>query len=383
MTIGEQTNQTGRASVDPLQSRIAFSRVKGINLSTARIMIGRIGSPENFFTLGASALASATGIASSVTAPAYRASILEKAADECRFVRSKSITASFCTDPGYPHRLLDCDDAPAMLYSIGRCNLNSLHSVAIVGTRHATPYGIDFVRTLVADLAEALDSLVIVSGLAYGIDVAAHKAALDNHVPTVAVVAHGLNTIYPADHRSVATRIVGDGGAIVTEYTSADGIHKGNFLARNRIVAGLADVVIIVESDMRGGAMTTARIASAYNREVMAVPGRTSDTYSRGCNALIADCTARIVRSADDVISAMNWKAKPRTEVQTELSFEISAEQQAVIDYIINHPDHTVNDICVGLSLPYQRLSALLFEMEMSDLIMTLPGGLFAVKAHN
>lgn len=372
---------SGTRMPDSVLCRIAFSRVKGINLSTARTLLGRIGTPENYFTLGTASLAAATGLDSKITDAAYRNSLLDKAADEKRFVESKNISTYFCTDNGYPRRLQDCDDAPALLYGIGPCNLDSLHSVAIVGTRHATPYGIDFVNHLVAGLASSLDSLIIISGLAYGIDVAAHRAALDNNVPTVAVVAHGLNTIYPADHRSVAAKIVSQGGSIVTEYSSQDGIHKGNFLARNRIVAGLADVVIVVESDMRGGAMTTARIASAYSREVMAVPGRTTDTYSRGANALIADCTAQIVRSADDVIMAMNWTATPKAETQTELRFEMSSEQQTVADYIISHPDHTVNDICVGLSMPYSRLSALLFEMEMSDLIITLPGGRYMVKA--
>ncbi len=368
-------------SIDPLLSRIAFSRVKGINLSTARILLSRIGTPEAFFTLSPSALSAASGLDSKITSSAYRNDLLEKAKSECQFVNDKYIKTLFCTDSDYPRRLLDCDDAPAMLYSIGSCNLDSFHSVAIVGTRHATPYGIDFVKKLVADLASSLDSLIVISGLAYGIDIAAHKAALDNKVPTVGVVAHGLNTIYPADHRAIAAKIVGDGGAIVTEYGSQDGIHKGNFLARNRIVAGLADALIVVESDMRGGAMTTARIASAYNREVMATPGRTTDTYSRGCNALIADCTAQIITSADDLIRVMNWTARPKAETQTELRFEMSAEQQTLADYITLHPEHTVNDICVGLGMPFSKLSALLFEMEMSDMILTLPGGRYMVKA--
>lgn len=372
-----------RAKHDGLLCRIAFSRIKGINLSTGRTLLSRIGTPENYFSLGTAALAAATGLDSKITDADYRNSLLDKAASEKQFVSEKIISTYFCTDNDYPRRLLDCDDAPALLYGIGACNLDCLHSVAIVGTRHATPYGIDFVNHLVADLAASLDSLIVISGLAYGIDVTAHKAALENDVPTVAVVAHGLNTIYPADHRGIAAQIVEHGGSIVTEYSSQDGIHKGNFLARNRIVAGLADVVIVVESDMRGGAMTTARIASAYNREVMAVPGRTTDTYSRGSNALIADCTAQILRSADDVIRAMNWTAAPKAETQTELRFEMTSEQQSVADYIVKHPDHTVNDICVGLAMPYSRLSAVLFEMEMSDMIITLPGGRYMVKAQS
>ncbi len=368
-------------SVDPLVARIAFSKIKGINRSTASRLIGLLGSPEAFFTLPQSALSASCGLDSRICDQSSRLSLLEAAAEEARFIRSKAITAAFIGSDAYPRRLSSCDDAPAILYSIGPCNLDCLHSVAIVGTRHATPYGIDFINHLVADLADSLDSLVIISGLAYGIDVAAHRAALDNGIPTAAVVAHGLNTIYPADHRSTAAKIVSEGGAIVTEYTSGAPIHKGNFLARNRIVAALADVVIVVESDTKGGAMSTARIASAYNREVMAVPGRTTDTYSRGCNALIAENTASIVRSADDIIEALNWTTRSRPDTQTTLTFEMTAEQRQIADYIISHPDHTVNDICVGLGLPFNKLSSMLFEMEMSDMLITLPGGRYAVTA--
>lgn len=368
-------------NIDPLVAKIAFSRIRGINLSTARQLVGRIGSYENFFTLSQSALAATSGIDAKLTGQTYRQSLIEAATKESRFVTEKSITTRFFEDDNYPSRLLDCDDAPAMLYSIGKCNLNSLHTVAIVGTRHATPYGLDFVKHLVADLAQSLDSLVIISGLAYGIDVAAHRAALDASVPTLAVVAHGLNTIYPADHRSTAAKIVSEGGAIITEYQSDSAIHKGNFLARNRIVAGLADVVVVVESDIHGGALSTARIASAYSHEVMAVPGRVTDTYSRGCNALIADQTATIICSADDLINLMNWTAKPAPQTQTELNFEMTPEQKTLTDHIIAHPDHTVNDICIALGIPFNRLTAMLFEMEMSDMIITLPGGHYAVTA--
>lgn len=370
-------------SIDPLVARIAFSKIKGINYSTATRLLGIVGTPENFFTLSSTALAASTGLDPRVCDADSRRSLLDKARDEAEFVQRKSISANFIGAEAYPRRLTECDDAPALLYSIGPANLDSLHTVAIVGTRHATPYGLDFIKHLVSDLASALDSLVIISGLAYGIDVAAHRAALDNAVPTVAVVAHGLNMIYPADHRSTAARIVGEGGAIVTEYSSDAAIHKGNFLARNRIVAGLADAVIVVESDTKGGAMSTARIANAYNREVMAVPGRTTDTYSRGCNELIANQTATIIRSADDLVEAMNWTAKKPNNAQTSIKFDLTPEQKTVADYIVAHPDHTVNDICVGLGLPYNHLSAMLFEMEMSDLIITLPGGRYAVTDHN
>lgn len=369
------------SSVDPLVARIAFSKIKGLNHSTAQRLLSLIGSPENFFTLTTNALSATCRLDSRVCDANYRMSLLNEAEREAAFVTEKSIVARFIDTDAYPNRLSDCDDAPAMLYSIGKCNLNSLHFVAVVGTRHATPYGLDFVNHLVADLAERIDNLVIVSGLAYGIDVAAHRAALDNNIPTIAVVAHGLNTIYPADHRATAAKIVNSGGAIVTEYTSDATIHRSNFLARNRIVAGLSDAVIVVESDIKGGALATARIAAAYNREVFAVPGRTTDTYSRGCNDLIANQAASIIRSADDLIEALNWTSRPKAFSQQELAFDMTPEQKAVADYIVTHPDHTVNDICIGLGIPFSQLSAMLFEMEMSDMLMTLPGGRYAVTA--
>ena len=376
-----QTDIITQQNIDPLVARIAFSKIKGINLSTATRLLGLLGSPEQFFSLQPGTLAAATGIDQRLCDTSYRKSLLEAAEKEALFIKTKSIRAAFVGYEGYPRRLSECDDAPAALYAIGPCNLDCLHSVAVVGTRHATPYGLDFVKHLVGDLAESLDSLVIISGLAYGIDVAAHRAALDADVPTVAMVAHGLNTIYPADHRDTAARIVSQGGAIVTEYTSDAAIHRSNFLSRNRIVAGLADAVIVVESDRRGGAMSTARIASAYGRDVMAVPGRTTDTYSRGCNALIAENTASIIRSADDLIEAMGWTARPKAATQTTMIFEMTPEQRTIADYITAHPDHTVNDICIGLSIPFSHLSALLFEMEMNDMIMTIPGGRYAVTA--
>ncbi len=366
-------------TVERLTAEIAFSKIKGINVSTATHLLGLIGSAEAFFTMPEAALAAMTRLDRKVCDTAYRCGLLEGAGKEARFIKSKSICARFIGNDNYPRRLRECDDAPAMVYQTGGCKLDAMHVVSIVGTRHATPYGIDFVKHLVTDLASSLDSLVIISGLAYGIDVAAHKAALEDGVPTVAVVAHGLNMIYPADHRDIAARIVGAGGAIVTEYTTDATIHRSNFLARNRIVAGLADATIIVESDRKGGAMSTARIASAYGREVMAVPGRTIDTYSRGCNDLIANQTATLIRSADDLIDALGWTARPKTETQTTISFDMTPEQKIIADYIETHPDHTVNDICVGLGMSVNSLSSILFEMEMADMIITIPGGRYAV----
>lgn len=340
-------------------------------------------TPELFFEQDAHALAAATGVKTEFFDKSRRTAALRSAETEAGFISANKIKAIFASDGNYPQRLRECDDAPAMLYTLGDADADCTHVISIVGTRHATAYGIDFTARLVKDLAEALgpENLLIVSGLAYGIDVAAHRAALSAGTPTTAVLAHGLNTIYPADHRATATQIVRDGGSLLTEYRSTDAIHRGNFLARNRIVAGLADVTVVVESAVKGGALSTARMASAYNREVMALPGRVSDTYSCGCNALIADNVAMMLRDAGDLIDAMGWQRCPAEGTQTELPIELSDDQRAVLDLIERRPEATVNDMCVALSMPYSRLSALLFEMEMDDLIIPVPGGRYTSSA--
>lgn len=340
-------------------------------------------TPELFFGQDARTLSESTGIKADFFDAARRSAALRAAEGELRFISANRIKAIFADSDGYPPRLRECDDAPAMLYALGEAHGSCPHVVSVVGTRHATPYGLDFTARLVRELAEALgaENLTVVSGLAYGIDVAAHRAALAAGVPTVAVLAHGLNTLYPADHRSTATQIAREGGALLTEYRSTDAIHRGNFLARNRIVAGMADVTVVVESAAKGGALATARMASAYNREVMAMPGRVSDTYSCGCNALIADNVALMLRDAGDLLDALGWQRLPAEGTQTELPLELSGEQQAVLDLIGRRPEVTVNDMCVALSMPYQRLSSLLFEMEMDDLIIPVPGGRYMASS--
>ena len=315
---------------------------------------------------------------------AKRAAALEAAVGERAFVESGSVKALYYSDEAFPQRLAQCTDGPAMLYVAGDpAAAAAPHSVAIVGTRHCTPYGADFTRRLVADLAARIDGLLIVSGLAYGVDICAHRAALEAGVPTGAVLAHGLNTVYPADHRADAQKIVRSGGFLATEYCSWSQIHRGNFLARNRIIAGLADVTVVVESDIKGGAMATARMAAGYDREVMALPGRVGDTYSRGCNELIASGGAALIREASDLIALMGWREKPAEGQQQELSFEIPASYRPVLDTLKARPEATVNDLCVALNLPFAHLSALLFKMELDDFIVALPGGRYALAARN
>ncbi|MBD5216223.1 MAG: DNA-protecting protein DprA [Bacteroidales bacterium] len=364
-----------------LAARIAFASYRNITIGTAGRLAARGIDATEFFALDRGTLASLTGLKPDYFDDARRAAALESARHEADFILSNSIRPIFYTDPDFPARLKDCEDAPAMLYVVGRPDFAIKHCVAVVGTRHATAYGADFTRRLVEDLAAKMEGVLIISGLAYGIDIAAHRAAMTADVPTAAVLAHGLNTIYPADHRDEAARIVRSGGFLVSEYRSDSKMHRGNFLARNRIVAGLADATVVVESDARGGAMSTARIAGAYNREVFAVPGRVSDPYSRGTNDLIARQQAIILRDADDLIASLGWETRPVEGTQQTLDFPLTDEQTKIVEFIRTNPAATVNDMCVALAMPYSALSSTLFQMEMEDLIISLPGSRYALPS--
>ena len=360
------------------QMKIALSMFRKLNLSTAREALGRAGGLGRFFAMTDDEMAAA-GLSADVFGAREREARMKEGAAEMAFACNSRVDTFFCLDDNYPRRLAQCDDAPVMLYRLGSCNLDSAHIVAIVGTRHATAQGVDFTRRFVADLAGKIPDLVIVSGLAYGIDIAAHRAALDAGVPTVAVVAHGLDSIYPSAHRQAAAGIVRGGGAIVTEYPSGTAIMKPYFLARNRIVAGLCDCTVVVESAHHGGALATARLAAAYDREVFAVPGRVSDTYSAGTNRLIATRAASLLTDADSLIDAMGWKPTEKAADEPRLFRPLSDEEQRLLDIIAANPTFTSADIAAEAALPYARVADLLFRLEMDDAIISIPGGRFAL----
>ncbi len=359
-----------------LAYEIAFASLRGVTPAMARELLARIGSEKDFFEATQSQLGALMGFDNRLFDNDYRHKILEAAWLEADFVVANSVHTYYFNHTDYPSRLVDVPDAPLMLYSLGSADLNQGHMVSVVGTRHATPYGIDFVNRLVADLSEQLaEPLTVISGLAFGIDAAAHTAALKHSVPTVGVLAHGLNTIYPAQHRSIAAEIVRTNGLLLTEYSSAAPIHKGNFVARNRIVASLADCVIVAESASKGGALITANLAEGYGRDVFALPGRTSDRYSAGCNKLIANNIAALVSDAGDVIKAMRWHVKDAEPQQKFLFPELSSEEQAIIDFLTEKGEAQLNQLVVALGQSAGRLMAVLIDMEFKGLLLTFPGG--------
>lgn len=365
---------------EQLRYRIALSAIKGMNRLLAETLISLTGDVSAFFTLSQRELAELTGWDSRLFSEVERGKALMMAGEEVAFVRRKGITPLFFTDADYPQRLLECDDAPLMLYYKGCATLQAPRVVSIVGTRHATPYGKNFVETLVHDIAEACPDTLIVSGLAYGIDVAAHRAALRYGLPTVGVLAHGLNTIYPAQHRNTAIQMLESGG-LLTEYASSQATHKGFFLARNRIVAGVADAVVVVESGVKGGSLFTATIAGDYHRDVFALPGRVGDISSMGCNELIRNNKASLLTSADDLIEAMGWASRRQQPTQASLSaqnnVELTAEEQRIMQYLATHDDAQINRMAIELNTPISTLSATLVELEFKGCVIALPGGVY------
>ena len=358
----------------PLTHRIAFASLQGMGVDLARKLLDVVGSEERFFAMGEKELRALTRGRSKIYRDDYRHERLERAQREEAFVKEHNINAVYYTDGAYPHRLLEAPDAPVMFYSLGRCDLESAHVISVVGTRHATQYGIRFCDTLIGELSQRLPDLVVVSGLAYGIDIAAHRAALKHGVPTVAVLPRGLNRIYPAMHRNDAIAIARNSGMLLTDYTSQDEVQKSNFLARNRIVAALSDCTVIVESAGAGGALVTASLAMSYNRDVMAVPGRCGDEFSVGCNKLIATNKAALITGADDLMAAMRWESAVPQPQQLNLFPELTKEEQAVVDVIRSHGEIHLNALADALHQPVYKLMSVLVELDCKRIIATLPG---------
>ncbi len=359
-----------------LISRIAFATLKGITRTLAQEIKARIDSEEAFFTATERQLAAVMGFQSKLFDRAYRDRLIAEATREADFIAAGNVRPIYYEDDDYPARLADCPDAPLMLYSAGRCDLNSSLTVGIVGTRHATPYGLEFTRNLVKELAEKTDGkVVVVSGLAFGIDIEAHNAAMREGLQTVAVLAHGLNTIYPAQHRNAAAKIALGGGMLLTDYRSCDSVHRSNFLARNRIVAGLSDCLVVAESATKGGALVTARIANDYGRDVFALPGRISDKYSSGCNSLIERNMAALITDGNRLIDAMGWPRRATEPVQASLFIELSPEEEAVAQYLREAGEGHINTMTVELGIGIGKLTGLLIEMEFKGLITPFPGG--------
>lgn len=315
---------------------------------------------------------------------AARDEAMVRARKEQHFIDAHHIRFIPFTHPDYPPRLASCPGAPVALYVLGNADLNALHTIAMVGTRRATALGTAYTQKIIADLSTVLSPApTIISGLAYGIDAAAHQGALLHNCPTIAVLAHGLDTLYPASHRTLARNIIEAGGALISEYPSGVKPLRPRFLERNRIVAALSDATIVMESEIKGGAMSTANHAFTYSREVMAMPGRINDPMSSGCNLLIRKQKASLITDAGDILATLGWAPTQCTAPQTPAPtlFSTLPEPQGGIHRLLEAHDAPMlfDDICSSLAIPPGELLSILQEMEFDGILERLPGNRFSI----
>ncbi len=305
-----------------------------------------------------------------------------RAEAEMEFCQKHGIQPLPMNDELYPARLRECDDAPLMLFYRGNADLNQQRVINIVGTRHCTAYGKDVISRFVRDLKALCPQLMIVSGLAYGVDINAHRAALENGYETVGVLAHGLDQIYPPRHRETAVKMISQGG-LLTEFFTQTNADKVNFVRRNRIVAGMSDACILVESAARGGGLITARLSRDYNRDVFAFPGRVGDEYSEGCNNLIRNNGAALITSAQDFVEAMGWITDAQLNearqkgIERQLFPSLSPEEMQIVGALQKQNDQQINMLSVTSNLPVARLTAILFELELKGVVKVLAGGTY------
>lgn len=360
-------------------AQIALTLVPGLGPTTLRNLVGAY-PKQDIFALPPSELCHFFGTHREVAQAIIDRTTMARAEQELAFCQRGGITPLFMTDERFPQRLNrnETADCPALLYVMGAANLNAERTVAVVGTRRATAYGCDATKLLVSQLQPL--GTPIVSGLAYGIDTTAHTAALANGLPTVAVLGHGLDRIYPPENRKLAAEIVDHGGALVTEYPSGTAINPRYFPARNRIIAALADATVVMEAKDKGGALITAAIAASYEREVFALPGRIGDPYSSGTNGLIATNKALMLRSADDLAYQLGWPLqhtnKPAAK-QGELFDTLQPAEQKLMDLLNQHHQLTLDDLVTLANMPLPKVAALMFNLEMRKKVHALPGRLY------
>lgn len=354
---------------------LALLKVDGIGDIMAKKLLTHFGNPEAIFKVRSHQISGIDGVGSVLLRNIKDKTVFEKANKELEFIKSNAINVSFFQDESYPDRLKHCIDSPVLIFTSGTINLKNKKLISIVGTRQITSYGMEFCKKFIEDLAP-LDP-VIVSGFAYGVDIVAHQLAMDNNLQTIGVLAHGLNQIYPKTHKKYIARMEENGG-FITEFWSSSNPDKEKFVRRNRIVAGMTEATIVIESADKGGSLITANLANDYNRDVFAVPGRVTDKYSQGCNDLIKTQKANVLTSAADLVYVLNWdienKSKP---VQKQLFVELEVDEQKIYDFLLKNGKELLDVIALQCDFPIYKISGMLLNMELKGVIRPLPGKLF------
>ncbi len=367
--------------MNSLRYKIGITLIKGIGPVLAKNLIAYLGDVEAVFKETQANLSKIPEIGPILSKQIVDQQVLALADKEIEFIIKNNIQTYFYADKTYPYRLKECADAPVMLYFKGNSDLNANRFLGFVGTRNATEYGKELCNAIIKDLSQLLPQLTIVSGLAYGIDICAHKAALTINLPTIAALGHGLDRIYPATHRQTAVKMLENGG-LITEYLTGTNPDRQNFLQRNRIIAGMCDAVMVVESAEKGGSLVTAELAQSYNRDVFACPGRVGDDHSAGCNRLIKNNKAALIESGADILSAMNWEipANDKQPVQQSLFIDLSDDEQQIISILQKEDGLQLNQLAISMGVAVSKTSALLLDMEFKGLVKCLPGNLYKLR---
>lgn len=355
---------------------LALTYVPGMGISNAKKILKVIDEPEIIWQMTEKELNRIFRNKKDFIPHILNQSPLKLAEQEIKFAEKNNIEMLVHADSDYPEKLKNCIDAPLILFKKGNYDFNKGLHIGIVGTRKMTHYGKNFIEKLISDLST--QNITIVSGLAYGCDIAAHQASIKNEIPTVAVLAHGLNKVAPGGHKKEANELQAN-GALVSEYSTFHKPEPLNFILRNRIIAGLCDAVIVVESDVKGGSLATATYANSYNREVFALPGRIDDKYSLGCNHLIQNNQAYMIRNADDLLNYFNLKSNPKP-VQKELFIELDNDEELIYQFLLKNGKQQIDQLAVGLNFPVFKLNGILLNLELKGIVKPLSGKFFELN---
>lgn len=366
--------------MNDLLYQIALTRIPLVGAITARTLVSYCGGAEAVFKAKKKDLLKIPGIGERIAANVLESNALHEAERELQFVERNKIRVLFYLDEAYPEKLKNYADSPILLFYKGNADLNILRVVGIVGTRQPTPQGVAFCEELVQNLKSY--NVLILSGLAYGIDITAHRKSVEMEIPTVAALGHGFQTIYPPQHRSIAERMCENGG-LLTEFPSNTLPDREHFPMRNKIIAGLCDALVVIETAIRGGSMITAHMANEYNKDVFAVPGRVLDKNSQGCNHLIKTHKAALLESATDLAYVMRWEEEQAPKlIQRQLFVELNAEEKIVVNLLHQNAEVHVDKLLYEMQLTGSEMAALLLELEFKGIIKSLPGKRYTLIQH-
>ncbi|QNA45774.1 DNA-processing protein DprA [Lacibacter sediminis] len=359
--------------------QLALTQVPNIGDVQAKILAEEFGTAEAIFKAKKSTLEKIEGIGEVRASSIKKFDAFNEQEDEIKFIEKYKIKPLFLTSDDYPKRLLHCYDPPTLLFYRGNANLNTSKIISIIGTRSNSDYGKMMTEKILASLAP--HQPLVVSGLAYGIDAIAHKQSLKQQLPTVAVLAHGLDKIYPSQHTALAKEMIAEGGGILTEFRKDTKPDRHNFPERNRIVAGMCDATIVIETGIKGGSMITANLAYSYNRDVFAVPGKTTDSKSEGCNYLIQSNKAILIRNGEDVIKEMGWEEKNKKKIiQKQLFVDLTADEKIIAQLLQVKEQMHIDEINLQSNINSSSVSAALLMMEMNGLVKSLPGKIYKLS---